>query len=147
MNRLISRGGRLADRDLFEFCEMSNVVDPIPNQCPTCSGMGETLEQLDDDRLPVALRCWRCKGKGVLMPKHLEAEWNAYRAKVVPAEAGQEQIRGTKIAFYGGAWAYNHMVMRGLSAGPESTPPDEKFLRDLHAEMIAFRDDVKAGRE
>ena len=66
MNRLMKRDGKLADRDLFEFCEMSNVVDPRPNQCPQCSGMGQTLEQFDRDRLPEAVTCWRCKGEGVL---------------------------------------------------------------------------------
>lgn len=68
MNRLITRGGKLADRDLFEFCEQSNVVDPRPNQCPECSGMGEMLEEFDRDCLPEAVRCWRCNGTGVLKP-------------------------------------------------------------------------------
>jgi DnaJ-class molecular chaperone len=58
--------GRLVEVAAFNFFENCNVVKPIPNQCPTCSGMGSTLEQIDRDRLPEAVRCWRCKGEGVL---------------------------------------------------------------------------------
>lgn len=66
MSRLAKRGGQLADRDLFEFCALSNVADPIPDQCPECAGMGETLEQINRGRLPEVLRCWKCGGTGVL---------------------------------------------------------------------------------
>jgi hypothetical protein len=56
MSRLVEWDGRLIPRALIE-----PDLNPPPGTCSRCGGLGSIPEQLDDDRLPVMVPCYRCR--------------------------------------------------------------------------------------
>lgn len=68
----------------------------------------------------------------------MSKEWDQYRAKVVPKDAGREQVQQTQDAFYGGALALYQLVMQGLDPSPVPTPQDENFIKELHGEFVQY---------
>ena len=56
MSRYVEWHGKLWPRSLFE-----PPLDLPPGTCTWCGGSGITFEQIDEDRLDVAVQCQRCQ--------------------------------------------------------------------------------------
>lgn len=69
--------------------------------------------------------------------------WLEYRAKVIPRDAGPNQVRETRIAFYAGA-ATMFATMTALS---EKLPEDEAIvvLDRINSELVRFGEMIVAG--
>jgi hypothetical protein len=65
------------------------------------------------------------------------ASWDTYRAGVVPADAGEEQIAATRAAFYAGA--YFLLVGALLTIGDDSTSEDDGV-----AQLEAIKQEIEA---
>lgn len=71
--------------------------------------------------------------------KLIENGWNSYRRYVVPAEAGEQQVRETRQAFFAGAAILQALIMRKLSPGrDEITAEDMAMMAAIQAELDAF---------
>lgn len=77
--------------------------------------------------------------------KRLEKEWNIYRLAVYPHGAGEGQLIECRRAFYAGATAFYGLMMRGMSPGPDETPEDIDYLKQLAQEMFDFNQRVVRG--
>ena len=72
--------------------------------------------------------------------KHLHKMWETYRAKVVPGDAGEAQVKETHLAFFSGAFALWSVLMGNASEGDsdEPTEKDEQLFDDLKHEIETF---------
>jgi len=70
--------------------------------------------------------------------KRIEPEWLSYRAKVVPAGAGPEQVEECRRAFYAGAVSLFKTVMTMLDPDAEPTEQDIEKMADLQKELMEF---------
>lgn len=77
----------------------------------------------------------------------LAAQWEGYRAAIIPAGAPAVQLRESKRAFYGGAFSLYTLIMDGLESGDEATPADLEFMGSLAGEMMEFYRRVRGGEE
>jgi hypothetical protein len=77
--------------------------------------------------------------------KLIETQWNEFRRKVLPKEAGDVQLTEMRRAFFAGAWAYYSLVMSILDVGEEATARDLDIMAALDAEMREFAERVKKG--
>jgi hypothetical protein len=73
-------------------------------------------------------------------------EWNAYRRRVIPADASPVQIKECRRSFYAGAWAFYQIQMNGMEDGDNPTEADLALMGDLDHELRQFNEAVKAGR-
>lgn len=78
--------------------------------------------------------------------KLIGAEWNQYRERVMPADAGPVQVKETRRAFYGGAAILLAIVVGNVSEGEAVADGDLEMMDDLKAELDQFLDDARAGR-
>lgn len=69
------------------------------------------------------------------MSGHLDSEWRSYLEKVVPKNAGPEQLQGTEMAFYAGATALLGLLARGITKGGEATEEDYAFMDAVAKEL------------
>jgi hypothetical protein len=69
------------------------------------------------------------------MERRLRAEWDEYRARVVPADASATQLRETLLAFMAGAYASFAAIVGGLSNSDEPTTADMDLLESLEIEL------------
>ena len=74
----------------------------------------------------------------------LEA-WNSYRLVVMPADAPPIQVSECRRAFYAGALTLLEGILNQLSPGLESEESDLKMMDEIHRELLAFNESVKAG--
>lgn len=70
--------------------------------------------------------------------KLIENGWRSYRRYVVPAEAGEHQVRETRQAFFAGAAILQALIMKKISAGDEITAEDMAMMASIQAELDAF---------
>ena len=70
--------------------------------------------------------------------KRLEQEWLSYRAKVIPAGAGEVQVEESRRAFYAGAASLYGVVMNMLDPVLETTENDVQRMEDLQNELLEF---------
>jgi hypothetical protein len=85
--------------------------------------------------------------------KKFESEWLAFRAKVIPAQATDSQVRAMKLAFYAGASSVITLLglLFDLTTGVEPTEEDCKVLENVWKELNEyFKDEmmqsVKEGK-
>jgi len=80
--------------------------------------------------------------------KRLAKQWQEYRERVMPAEAGLTQVRETRRAFYGGAAVLLGIVLRDVSPSGADVveESDLEMMDDLDFELKEFLADAKAGR-
>jgi len=78
----------------------------------------------------------------------MQEEFAKFRVACIPSNAPPAQVEDLRRAFYGGALAFNHLVMGGLSSEDGSSPQDEQFMSDLIAELVEFGADrgIKFGQ-
>lgn len=72
------------------------------------------------------------------MKERLREAWESYRKKVVPAGAGEVQVRETQLAFFAGAQAIFSRLVNGLEPGSEPTEADLMMVSDLDQELRQF---------
>lgn len=78
--------------------------------------------------------------------RRLGSKWDVYASNVVPAAAGDVQVKETRRAFYGGAAALFEILMSRLELGAEPTDNDFRLLDGLKAELDGFIiREIKAG--
>lgn len=71
--------------------------------------------------------------------KLIEGGWKSYRRHVVPADAGEEQLRQTRQAFFAGAAILQTLIMRKLSPGrDEITAEDLALMAAIQKELDDF---------
>jgi len=63
MRRRIEEG--LSDTDKMRLGRDPTIhwpfeIDPVEGDCPECAGRRVVLEQIDEERFPVPVPCWRC---------------------------------------------------------------------------------------
>ncbi len=75
----------------------------------------------------------------------IEQEWKKFCLACFGNISDQQYI-DLRRTFYGGASAVFFALMSMLDPGDEPTEADLQRMRDLHAELHKFNDDVKAGR-
>lgn len=75
-------------------------------------------------------------------------EWNGYRERVMPAEAGTTQVQETRRAFYGGARSMIALMLLGLDPGSADvvTPEDLDAMDGWTEELRQFVVDITEGR-
>lgn len=74
-------------------------------------------------------------------------EWAEYCKQVVPKEAGYNQVKETKRAFFSGANALFHVIIKRLEPGQDATEADLKFMDSVDAELKQFLKDITEGRQ
>ena len=81
------------------------------------------------------------------MKRLLMAEqWDQFARAVLPADASATQKQEMRRAFYAGGQAIMFKVITALAPDSEPTEDDLKLMNDLHQELNAFAEAVKAGR-
>lgn len=76
----------------------------------------------------------------------IQSAWESYRKDVVPPDAGVNQLEQLKSAFFGGATILFFTILTRMTLGREPQPADFKFMDELQAEMLAFKEACKNGR-
>lgn len=64
--------------------------------------------------------------------------WDNYRSMVIPADAGEVQLKESRQAFLAGAAVLFATLMRVLDADEEPTEGDMQIMADLQAEIDEF---------
>lgn len=72
--------------------------------------------------------------------------WTQYREAVVGPNFTEDQRKQLRMAFYGGASSLMFLILRELTAGPDSTAEDQDMLMDIQNELAKFADDAKTGK-
>lgn len=85
-------------------------------------------------------------GKSRQRRNRILEEWNGFKRMVYTQGMTTEQEKQLKMAFFGGASAAKHVMMRDLAPGEEPTEADLDILRDMQDELNAYAEAVKAGR-
>src|SRR5688572_7099004 len=67
-------------------------------------------------------------------PNHVKSQWDTYRV-VMPKDAGATQIIETRRAFYAGAQALLHLMLKKFEPGLEETENDLQMMDDIDAEL------------
>ena len=68
--------------------------------------------------------------------RRLEEAWVSFRAKVIPLNAPETQVRSMRMAFYAGATFMFSTMTTNVSDGPEPQEADNiQMLDDLDAEL------------
>jgi hypothetical protein len=75
----------------------------------------------------------------------IEAEWKKFCLACF-GNINEQQYIDLRRTFYGGASALYFALMKMLDPGAEPTEADLEKMRAFHGELVAFNDDVKAGR-
>jgi hypothetical protein len=75
----------------------------------------------------------------------LAEQWQTYAAQVLPANASRTQRIETRRGFYAGAQALLALI-NGVSIDDVSIDQGAAMLELLHQELLAFGNDVQAGR-
>ena len=75
----------------------------------------------------------------------IEQQWKAFCLACF-GDISEQQYIDLRRTFYGGASTTYFAIISMLSPGDEPTEADLQKMRDLHAELQAFNDEVKAGR-
>lgn len=57
MSRRVEWRGRLFGSGLFDMA----TLDPLPDSCPRCGGLGLVAESIDEERFDVAVACPQCR--------------------------------------------------------------------------------------
>lgn len=70
--------------------------------------------------------------------KYIEMSWNKYRNMVVPPDASDAQVDGTRQAFYAGASILFTTLMFALDPGEQETEADMRLMESLQAEINEF---------
>ncbi len=79
------------------------------------------------------------------MKHHIHRGWLSYRTQVVTTDAPPVQIAECRRAFYAGAQMLLATIMTNLSPGNEVQPEDQALMRDISAELEAFKESVARG--
>jgi predicted metal-dependent HD superfamily phosphohydrolase len=73
-------------------------------------------------------------------------EWQSFREAALGGGVPPIQLQEMRRAFFAGALACKHVILRDISDSAETTDADLSILEDLEAEFQAFGESVKAGR-
>lgn len=77
--------------------------------------------------------------KGLMDKKMLiKGGWALDRAQCVPHDAGEAQVRETRIAFYAGAQHVLASIMAGMDPGSEVTADDDLRMQYIEQELEEF---------
>jgi hypothetical protein len=74
----------------------------------------------------------------------IEKEWRKFCLACF-GDISEQQYTDLRRTFYGGASAMYFSLLSMLDPGDEPTDADLQKMRDLHAELHKFNEDVKAG--
>lgn len=81
------------------------------------------------------------------MKRRVLAQWNQFRAMVMPHDAPPVQVMEMKRAFYAGAeCALNRLASEMSSGDSLDDPNDERVLQEVNQEFQEFAEDVQNGR-
>jgi hypothetical protein len=83
--------------------------------------------------------------EAVSQAKLIEREWLTYRNEVIPKNAPLVQLQECRRAFYAGAQALLHTVMRLSDPGIEPTEADMRMMEGIEQELQDFAKAVMAG--
>ena len=75
----------------------------------------------------------------------VEREWKDWEAAVMPSNAGPNQRREMRRAFYAGASMLFFALKRIMDADREPTDADLKKMNDIYLELEAFKNKVVRG--
>jgi hypothetical protein len=78
--------------------------------------------------------------------KHIAAEWATYAEHILPKNAPPIQVQETRRAFYAGAGAILHHILRLADPGEEPTETDLRMMDDIEVEIEEWLVDMEAGR-
>ena len=80
--------------------------------------------------------------------KRLAKQWQEYRERVIPADAGVGQVVETRRAFYAGAAVLFGIILGNVSPSSADVveESDLEMMDDLDHELTEFLADAKAGR-
>ncbi len=70
--------------------------------------------------------------------RYIENAWQSYCSMVMPADAGEIQIKETRQAFFAGVAILFQTMMVSLDPGEEPTDRDMQRLSDLQDELDEF---------
>lgn len=73
-------------------------------------------------------------------------QWDQFSRAYMPSNANALQKREMRRAFYAGGQAIMFKIITALAPDSEPTEEDLKLMDDLHQELNAFAEAVKAGR-
>jgi hypothetical protein len=73
--------------------------------------------------------------------------WNEYRERVIPSDAHESQVIGSKRAFYAGAQSLLSNILTMLDPGEEPSENDLAMMDDLESEIVQYCLDVLEGKE
>ena len=76
---------------------------------------------------------------------YIEDAWQSYLDMVMPADAGEIQIRETRQAFKAGACLLHALVMGSLSEGDEVEEEDLRLMEDLAHEIETIGQELDAS--
>jgi hypothetical protein len=81
----------------------------------------------------------------MIRPETVRHMWDDFAAATLPVGVSGVQRKETRRAYYAGFFA---MLCAARSIGDDSVSEEEgvEWLEALHAEVLAFYEDVKAGR-
>ena len=65
-------------------------------------------------------------------------QWASYRESVMHPDAGVDQVRETRMAFYAGCEALFAVMMTAFDPGPEPTEADMAVMEEVHQELQRF---------
>lgn len=75
------------------------------------------------------------------------AQWNQFRTQVIPPNSPDIQVKEMRRAFYAGVeCALNRLAQEMTPGDAYDDPSDEQVIRDVHAELAEFANDVKESR-
>src|SRR5262245_3965216 len=124
----------------FEVLRADGKVEPFPPGAVATLKRGDTLRKRIVEVPAVNVRGPAKYGRT------LAEQWASWRSLVIPAAAGEVQVRESRRACSAGAQALQVILLHGVSDEAEMTDGDERLMRDIDAELQAFTADVKAGR-
>lgn len=80
--------------------------------------------------------------------KYIEVAWNDYRSAVMPEDATEEQLSGSRITFYAGAYSVMAVLENSMTSKPGDEPTSEELaiIRAIEDELQAFIRTVKKGK-
>ncbi len=72
------------------------------------------------------------------MAHRIDRTWEAYAKLVLPADATPAMRERCRQDFFAGACVLYQAMMEGISAGPDITPEDDRFMVEIDTELSAF---------
>lgn len=78
--------------------------------------------------------------------KVIATEWESFSTKVLPPEVSRLQYTEMRKAFYAGAGALFHSILKILGPGQEATESDLLIMDGIQAELNEFLETLRRER-